>query len=78
MCGINLIIDKSHKIDNSVIEKMAYRTRHRGPDETRIVVEKSNRLVIHMAANRLKITEQTQLASQSNNNRWKNSTIRII
>jgi asparagine synthase (glutamine-hydrolysing) len=64
MCGINLIIDQSHKIDNAVIAKMAYRTRHRGPDETRIVVEKSNRLAIHMAANRLKITEHAKLASQ--------------
>ncbi|MDZ7605255.1 MAG: hypothetical protein U5K79_06625 [Cyclobacteriaceae bacterium] len=43
---------------------MANMTRHRGPDETRIVEEKSNGLSIHMATNRLKITEHTQLASQ--------------
>jgi len=64
MCGINLIIDKSHKIDNSVIEKMALMTHHRGPDETRVVLQKTNRLSVHMAANRLRITDHTHLASQ--------------
>ncbi len=64
MCGINLILEQRHKIDNSVIEKMAYMTRHRGPDETRVITEKTNRLAIHMAANRLSITDQSQLASQ--------------
>jgi len=64
MCGINLIIDKGHKIDNTVIEKMASMTRHRGPDETRVLVERVGNVAVYMAANRLMITDQTHLASQ--------------
>lgn len=64
MCGINLIIEQGHKIDKTAIEKMASMTRHRGPDETRVIIEKTHRLAIHMAANRLKITDQTHHASQ--------------
>ncbi len=63
MCGINLII-KHSQFDSYVIEKMAAMTRHRGPDETRVIVEKTIGLAIHMAANRLKITDQTDRASQ--------------
>ncbi len=64
MCGINLIIDKHKRIDAELIDSMSASTRHRGPDESksRRIDTKSN--TYFLAANRLKITDQSEAASQ--------------
>ena len=64
MCGINLIFDRQNKVDASLISKMAENTSHRGPDETIIKTLKSANSTFHLAANRLKITDQTNAAAQ--------------
>lgn len=66
MCGINLIIDKDNtkSIDDSIIGAMAKRTRHRGPDETILKTIKSPSRNYYLAANRLKITDQSDFSSQ--------------
>ncbi len=64
MCGINLIIDKTKRLQTSVIEKMAETTRYRGPDEMRLQVIQTQHANYLMAVNRLMITDQTDSASQ--------------
>ncbi|NJN25392.1 MAG: asparagine synthase (glutamine-hydrolyzing) [Cyclobacteriaceae bacterium] len=64
MCGINCIVDKKNKLSNSLISLMAEGTRHRGPDETKTVQMLSANCTYHLAANRLKITDQSFVASQ--------------
>ena len=64
MCGINLIIDKKKVLSPNVINKMSVITRHRGPDESNSTVLNSKAGTIFIAANRLKITDQTDAASQ--------------
>ena len=64
MCGINLIFDRHNKVDASLISKMAESTSHRGPDETITMTIRSANYTFHLAANRLKITDQTNAAAQ--------------
>jgi len=64
MCGIHFILDKYNELDIDVIHKMSRVTKHRGPDETKIKVLKSERHTYQLAANRLKITDQSNAASQ--------------
>jgi asparagine synthase (glutamine-hydrolysing) len=64
MCGINFIIDNTASIDSSIIKQMASATKHRGPDETIAKSYKTAGRTYHVAANRLKITDQTAVASQ--------------
>ncbi len=64
MCGINLIIDKHKKFDSDLIEKMSALTRHRGPDESKCRRFDTKTKAFFLAANRLKITDQSEAASQ--------------
>lgn len=64
MCGINLIIDKHKKFDSDLIEKMSALTRHRGPDASKSRRIDTKAKTIFLAANRLKITDQSEAASQ--------------
>ena len=64
MCGINLIIDKQKSLPSDHITKMSEFTMHRGPDETSIRIIESDIFSYHLAANRLKITDQTKAAAQ--------------
>ena len=64
MCGINLIIDKKKDLSPELIHKMSALTHHRGPDETKIERIDSNTKTYFLASNRLKITDQSEAASQ--------------
>ncbi len=64
MCGINLIIDKKKALNPDAINKMSEITRHRGPDESKSTLLKSDEGSIFIAVNRLKITDQTDAAAQ--------------
>ncbi len=64
MCGINLIVDKNKNLTVDPIRKMAGLTSHRGPDETIITNIKSDTYTYYLAANRLKITDQSNAAAQ--------------
>lgn len=64
MCGINLIIDKHKVLDQDLINKMSDLTRHRGPDETKSHKIDTKTKTYFIASNRLKITDQSEVASQ--------------
>ena len=64
MCGINLIVDNKNLLGHDHIEKMSARTIHRGPDESRIITLRSSTKTYHLAANRLKITDQSNISAQ--------------
>jgi asparagine synthase (glutamine-hydrolysing) len=64
MCGIHLIIDNTKSIDAAIIGKMANQTHHRGPDETVLKTIEKSKKNYHLAANRLKITDQTEFSRQ--------------
>ena len=64
MCGIHLIIDSTKSIDAAIIGEMANRARHRGPDETVVKTIEKSQKAYHLAANRLKITDQTDFSRQ--------------
>ena len=64
MCGINLIIDKYNQLDTGAVKKMSAQTAHRGPDESKTITQRSPSATYHIAANRLKITDQSDAASQ--------------
>ena len=64
MCGINLIIDKNRNLNPDLINKMSALTRHRGPDETKSCRIDSTTKNYFLAVNRLKITDQSDGASQ--------------
>lgn len=64
MCGINLIIDKKKTLTPDTISIMSATTHHRGPDETKHQVLHFNSKICYLGANRLKITDHTDAASQ--------------
>lgn len=64
MCGINFIIDKHKKFGSDLIDGMSASTRHRGPDESRSHRIDANTKTFFIAANRLKITDPSEAASQ--------------
>ncbi len=64
MCGINIIIDKHKNLDATIINIMSEFTRHRGPDETKIYRFDDKTTSYFLGANRLKISDSSNAASQ--------------
>jgi len=63
MCGINIIIDKSNKLDDSSIRCMNKATTHRGPDVTAFLKYYKNQTA-YVGNNRLKINDLSDVANQ--------------
>lgn len=55
MCGINLIIDKKGKLDESVIQKMNNCLQHRGPEASGYIKGNINNQSFYLGNTRLKI-----------------------
>ncbi len=64
MCGINLVIDKKHLLDETIIRKMNAATNHRGPDSSRFGKYDFSTNVIYIGNNRLKIIDTSDNANQ--------------
>ena len=64
MCGINIIVDKHKNLDPTFINIMSEFTRHRGPDETKIGRFDNKTTSYFLGANRLKISDPSDAASQ--------------
>ena len=64
MCGINVILDKRKNLDSSPISIMGQKTAHRGPDESLVRTIEGKTSTFHLSANRLRITDQSDNASQ--------------
>ena len=63
MCGINLIIDKQGRLDNTHIQHMNLATQHRGPDGSFYEILQLGNSRLHLGHNRLKVID---LSNQSN------------
>ncbi|HAS44691.1 MAG TPA: asparagine synthase (glutamine-hydrolyzing) [Microscillaceae bacterium] len=64
MCGINLIIDKQGKLDDTHIQRMNKATSHRGPDRSFYEAIQIGNLTLYLGHNRLKIIDLSDNANQ--------------
>lgn len=64
MCGINLIIDRSKKLDDQLIHKMNAATHHRGPDYTGVKKISTPNADYYLGHNRLKILDLSEKGNQ--------------
>ncbi|MFL5730669.1 MAG: asparagine synthase (glutamine-hydrolyzing) [Cytophagaceae bacterium] len=64
MCGINVILDKESRLDDSGIRQMNAATLHRGPDSTSFIRHMQEKATVFIGANRLKIIDPKDEANQ--------------
>lgn len=64
MCGINLIVDRNQKLDNSNIRQMNIATRHRGPNGSYYEQLMVNNCRVFLGHNRLKVIDLSNEGNQ--------------
>ena len=64
MCGINVIIDKSGYLPETIIQRMTAATYHRGPDTTTFHRSTAGKNQLYFGHNRLKIIDLSDAANQ--------------
>ena len=64
MCGLNLIIDRKGEDNLKSIENMMDKTRHRGPDSSKIRVVRKADSQIFLGTNRLRVVDQEEASDQ--------------
>jgi len=64
LCGINIIIDKSGNLPETVIQRMTAATHHRGPDTTAFHRSTAGKKQLYFGHNRLKIIDPSDAANQ--------------